>query len=305
MRSPPPMSRSSTLTTPQIAWPASCSASIALIVEPPVLTTSSTTRQRSSGVEQRPFDAARQAVRLDLLAHEEDLHVGAAGERRAGDRVGAHRHPADRRRAPRARLLGDELAERREARRPQDRALGVDVVRRGRAAGQRHLADDQRVRSKLFGQSSRCAHRRAYLRAVLERPLRIVAIVLSLIIAAGFCHVRRRRVQPRVQRAAQRARRASSRPTPRRPASATARSATARRASTSTTPTTSCSSRSPASLTSGGRWVQRARADVPRPAPLRLPARLPRPLHARARLSRPTSAAARSTRRPACRCASS
>ena len=73
-----------------------------------------------------------------------------------------------------------------KARRPQDRALGVDVVRRRRAARQRHLAEDERVRSQLFGQSSTCGHRGAYLRAVLERSLRIVAIVLSLVIAAGF-----------------------------------------------------------------------------------------------------------------------
>ena len=40
--------------------------------------------------------------------------------------------------------------------------------------------------SKLVGKLSSCAHRRAYLRAVLERPLRIASIVLSIIVAAGF-----------------------------------------------------------------------------------------------------------------------
>ena len=43
-------------------------------------------------------------------------------------RVGAHRQPADGGRAPLAGALGDELAEREEARRAEDRALGVDVV---------------------------------------------------------------------------------------------------------------------------------------------------------------------------------
>jgi hypothetical protein len=91
--------------------------------------------------EQRPLDAARQAVRLGLLAHEEPLDVGAARERRAGHGVGAHRHPADRGGVPRARALGEQLAERRKAVRQQDRALGVDVVLRLPAARQRHLAE--------------------------------------------------------------------------------------------------------------------------------------------------------------------
>src|SRR5215208_4471821 len=41
-------------------------------------------------LEWRALDAALEAVRLGLLAHEERLHVGAAGQRRAGRRVGAH-----------------------------------------------------------------------------------------------------------------------------------------------------------------------------------------------------------------------
>ena len=93
------------MTTPTISWPASRTASIACSVEPPVVTTSSTTRQRSSGLERRTLDAALQAVLLGLLAHEEGLDVGAAGQRGAGGRVGAHRQAADRgrRRHSRAR----------------------------------------------------------------------------------------------------------------------------------------------------------------------------------------------------------
>ena len=79
------------------------------------MTTSSTTTQRSSAVEQRTLDAALQAVRLGLLAHEERLRARAAGERRAGDRVGAHRHAADRRRLPLGDLRGEQRAERGEA----------------------------------------------------------------------------------------------------------------------------------------------------------------------------------------------
>ena len=124
----PPLWRSSTLITPQIVRPSSASAAIAASVEPPVVTTSSTTTQRSRCVEQRPLDPAREAVRLDVLAHEEGLAVEAAGERGAGDRVGPHRHPADRGRPPLAALRRDQLAERGEAVREQDRALGVDVV---------------------------------------------------------------------------------------------------------------------------------------------------------------------------------
>jgi hypothetical protein len=90
-----------------------------------------------------------QAVPLGLLAHEERLHVGAAGQRGAGERVGPHRHAADRGRAPLGRRLGDERGQRPEPRGAQDRPLGVDVVLRGGAAGERDLADDQRVLAQL------------------------------------------------------------------------------------------------------------------------------------------------------------
>ena len=42
-------------------------------------------------------------------------------------------------------LLGEQQAERRERLRPQDRALGVDVVLGCAPARERHLADHQRV----------------------------------------------------------------------------------------------------------------------------------------------------------------
>ena len=68
---------------------------------------------------------------LGLLADEEGLDVGAAGQRGAGRGVGAHRQPAHGGRAPLARARGDELGQGGEAGGPQDRPLGVDVVLRG------------------------------------------------------------------------------------------------------------------------------------------------------------------------------
>ena len=62
-----------------------------------------------AGLQRRPLDAALQPVRLGLLAHEERLDVGAAGERGARGRVGAHRQPADRGRVP-ARARGRRRA---------------------------------------------------------------------------------------------------------------------------------------------------------------------------------------------------
>ena len=54
--------------------------------------------------------------------------------------------------APRSRLVGDELGERPEAGRAEDRPLGVDVVGGRLAAGQRHLADHERVLAQLGDQ---------------------------------------------------------------------------------------------------------------------------------------------------------
>ena len=112
-----------------------------------------------AGLEQRPLDAPGEAVVLGLLAHEERLDVGAAGQRRAGDRVGAHRQPAHRRRAQRARALGHELGQGGEPVGAQDRPLRVDQVLGLGAAGQRDLADDERVPAEGGHQSLVGAHR--------------------------------------------------------------------------------------------------------------------------------------------------
>ena len=141
-RCAPPARRSSTLTTPTISRPASCSASIAAIVEPPVVTTSSTTTQRSSASSTGPSMRRCRPWPLASLRTKKPFALAAAGERRAGDRVGAHRHAADRGRVPAPHALGgDQLAERPEPGRPQDRPLGVDVVLGRRAARQHHVAD--------------------------------------------------------------------------------------------------------------------------------------------------------------------
>ena len=103
-------------------------------------------------LERRALDPARQAVLLALLADEERLHVRTARERGAGDRVGAHRDAADRRDAQRARLIRHQLAEGPEALRPQDRSLRVDQVLRLAAAGEGHLADQERVVAQLADQ---------------------------------------------------------------------------------------------------------------------------------------------------------
>ena len=91
-------------------------------------------------------------MRLDLLAHEEGLDGGTAGEGRAGDRVSAHRHPANRGGVPGASLAGDELRQGAEAGRAQDRALGVDQVVGGGAAREHNLTDHQGVRAQLGDQ---------------------------------------------------------------------------------------------------------------------------------------------------------
>src|SRR4051812_18979885 len=109
-------------------------------------------------LEQRPLDPALEAVLLEVLAHEERLDLRAAGERRARRRVGPHREPADRGRAPGLRALGDELGERLEAGGPQDRALRVDVVLRGPPAREHDLAHDERMGAKLVDQPVAGAH---------------------------------------------------------------------------------------------------------------------------------------------------
>jgi hypothetical protein len=95
-----------------------------------------------------------QPVRLDLLAHEEPLGARASRERRAGERIGAHGRAADRRAAPRRHLRGEQERQRGEAVREQDRALGVDVVLGLAAAGERDLAEHERVLAKAGDEAS-------------------------------------------------------------------------------------------------------------------------------------------------------
>ena len=112
-----------------------------------------------AGVEQRPFDAALQAVCLGVLAYEEALGLCPTGERGAGDRVGAHREAPDRRRAERGGVRGDELAKCREPVGPQDRPLGVDVVGGARPARQDDLPDHERVLAQQGDQPVAGVHR--------------------------------------------------------------------------------------------------------------------------------------------------
>ena len=187
------------------------------------MTTSSTSRQRSPGVERRPLDAALEAVLLGLLAHEERLHVGAAGERGARDGVRAHRQAADGGGAPLARPARRRSSpSAREARRAQDRPLGVDVVLRGRAAGER--------RPRRSPARARAARRSGapggasiggavvYPR-VLERALRTASASLAcLIVVARLRAVRHRPDQAarptRPQRAIERRGRRDGDPSP-------------------------------------------------------------------------------------------
>ena len=124
--------------------------SIAATVEPPVVTVSSTTRHAVAGLD-RALDPALQAVLLALLADEEADQAGTAGDgdRGAGERDRGHHRPADRGRAGLAGGGGDQLAGGEEAGGPQQGAAGVDVIGGRLPAGERHLADHQRVLAQL------------------------------------------------------------------------------------------------------------------------------------------------------------
>jgi hypothetical protein len=90
-------------------------------------------------------------VLLTLAADEEGDEVGPGGhrDRRAGGRDRRRRRTADRLR-PDLRGHGrDQLTGGVEAGRPHQRAAGVDVVLRDRPAGERHLAEHQRVLAHL------------------------------------------------------------------------------------------------------------------------------------------------------------
>ena len=152
--SPPPASRSRTLTTPTISSPSSRIRSIARTVEPPVVTTSSTTRHLVPGSSSGPSTQRWRPCSLRSLRTKKAIRSAPArvAERRAGERVGAHRHPADRVRAELGRALGDQLADRAVGGLAQDRPLRVDVVGGRLAARERHLAEHQRVLAKLGDQ---------------------------------------------------------------------------------------------------------------------------------------------------------
>jgi hypothetical protein len=88
-------------------------------------------------------------VLLAFLAHEEGLHVGARGEGGAGDRVGAHRQPADRGGAVLGCRRGDKLAHRPEPGRPQRGAFRVDVIVGFEPARERDPPDHEGVLTQL------------------------------------------------------------------------------------------------------------------------------------------------------------
>ena len=307
MRSPPPASRSSTATTPTTSWPASRSASIASSVEPPVVTTSSTTRQRSPGSSSGPSTRRCRPCCLGLLAHEERLDVGAAGQRGAGDRVGAHRHPADRGRPVLARRA------RRRARpaRGTRRAAGSPAWRRRSTARWRPLVsvtspDDERVR--------RAARRSGAQRAVIRcRSYRACSDARSASSASSLCAIVAGELRPvrdrpgratarRHTRADRRSRatRRSSRPTAeqaRARLDAARRRARQDRRRRTTRPAAPFAGHRPERQRLGRRTD---RADAARAARLRLRARLPRALHAT--VARPSATgrapAQRGRRRP-------
>ncbi len=111
---------------------------------------SSTTRQRAPGLD-RTLDPALQAVLLALAADEEGDQVGPGGDRDggAGGRDRGRGRSADRVGAELGGGGGDQLAGGEEAGRAQQRPPRVDVVLGRGAAGQRHLAEHQRVLAQL------------------------------------------------------------------------------------------------------------------------------------------------------------
>ena len=128
-----------------ISKPSSRTRSIAWTVEPPVVTTSSTIRQRSPGSSGGPSTQRCSPCSLRSLRTKKAFTSAPAGERGAGDRVRAHRHPADCGRAGRSASRRTSSPSARKPCRQQDRPLGIHVVLRCAAARQRHLADHQRV----------------------------------------------------------------------------------------------------------------------------------------------------------------
>ena len=107
--------------------PSSCRAAIAASVEPPVVTTSSTTTQRSASSSSGPSMRRCRPCALASLRTKNALRPRARpAQRRAGDRVGAHRHAADGRRVP----LGDLRREQRRRAPRSPRGAGSRAWRR-------------------------------------------------------------------------------------------------------------------------------------------------------------------------------
>ena len=93
---------------------------------------------------------------LALVADEEADQSLAGGDRdrRAGERDRRHHRPADGARPRLDRGGGDQLAGGEEGGRPQQGAARVDVVLGLGAAGERHLADHERVLAQLGEQGA-------------------------------------------------------------------------------------------------------------------------------------------------------
>ena len=122
-------------------------------------------------LEQRALDAALEAVRLVSLRTKNALTSAPPASAAHARRVGAHRQPADRGRPhARARSATSSASARKPAG-PQDRALGVDVVLRRRAARQHDLADDD-ARGRA---APRSAGRGRSMRSILARARRLPA----------------------------------------------------------------------------------------------------------------------------------
>ncbi len=145
----PPASRSQIASTPHSSKPSSRTASSARIVEPPVVTTSSTSMQRSPRSSSGPSIRRARPCALASLRTKNALTSAppASAEQAIGSAPIVIPPTAV---APHSRGLGgDQLTERAEAVGQQDRALGVDQVLRDRPAGECHLADDERVLAQL------------------------------------------------------------------------------------------------------------------------------------------------------------
>ena len=122
------------------------------MVEPPVVTTSSTTRQRSPGSSGGPSIQRCRPCALRSLRTKKPLTSAPAASAAQATASAPIVMPPTAVAPRRCGLGGHQLAQRREARRAQDRPLGVHVVLGLGAAGERDLADHQRVLAQLGDQ---------------------------------------------------------------------------------------------------------------------------------------------------------